>query len=451
LSTNKATHRIILLNFTVREAQTIAHAGYNVERGFAGVGNEAVEHLPYATPHPLYEYDILFYNSQIPKGMEEEFRTARNGLRDSGFVTTTSSFNTPPSMRVSFIGGQAGFRTLVHGGLWFVKLIDADENVAVLLEVEDRVWKIPKLHETLTNLKAQVSSVGKFFNPEPAPRPIWNVPVLASRNGQRVMGYGVSGAEHRTPHYIILPQMRDPAQAAIQILRCLEDLVPELFPDLRRTDWLEDEEFLLPEETAVHKAIEGKIAETQSFIEVRRDEMKALATENAFVRALLTAKEDPDLPPEQRLSGVVKLALEYLDFGVEDIDEKIKTAIKKEDFWVTDGKFLAITEVSGTGNKNPKVKEFNDILGRMATLYKRKDRLVLPEGKDISGLLVLNYDIETHPSKRPRVYIGVDAHITETAQEQKIGILSTVELHKIVMAVKRGILTKDAARDSPIL
>jgi hypothetical protein len=328
-----------------------------------------------------------------------------------------------------------------------VKLIDADENVAALREVEDSVWKIPDLHRTLSNLKTQVSSVGKFFNPEPAPHPIWNVPVLATRNHQWVMGYGVTNAKQKTPNYIVLPQMRDPAQAAIHILQCLEDLVPELFPDLRRTVWLEDDEFLLPEEIVVQQTIEEKVAETQNFIEAKREEMKALAEKNTFVRSLLIAKEDPDLPPEQRLSGVVKAALEYLDFKVEDIDQKIKSAIRKEDFWVTDGSFLAITEVSGTSNKNPKVKEFHDILGRMATLYKRQNELVLPTGVDIAGLLVLNYDVENHPSRRPRVYIGVDAHIAETAVEQNIGILSTVELHKIVVAVKKGILTKDAARE----
>jgi hypothetical protein len=241
--------------------------------------------------------------------------------------------------------------------------------------------------------------------------------------------------------------MRDSAQAAIQILQCLEDLVPELFPDLRRTDWLKGDEFLLPEEKAVNKAIEERVAETRSFIEAKRDEMKALAEKNAFVRALLTAKEDPGLPLAQRLSGVVKAALEYLDFEVADIDQKIKSAIRKEDYWVTDGNFLAITEVSGTANKNPKVKEFHDILGRMATLFRRQNELELPTDKHIGGLLVLNYDIENHPSKRPRVYTGVDAHIAETAEEQNIGILSTVELHKIVVAVKKGILTKDAARE----
>jgi hypothetical protein len=167
LTTNETGHRIILLNFTAKEAATIAKAGYNVERGFAGSGNDSSGYLPYLTPHPVYEYDILFYNSRIPKEVEKEFSTPRNGLAEAGFSRTMGSFDTPPRVRVSFIGEPSGFRLLMHGGVPFVKLIDADENVAALREVESSPWRIPDLHKTLSNLKTQVSSVGKFFNPEP--------------------------------------------------------------------------------------------------------------------------------------------------------------------------------------------------------------------------------------------------------------------------------------------
>jgi hypothetical protein len=47
---------------------------------------------------------------------------------------------------------------------------------------------------------------------------------------------------------------------------------------------------------------------------------------------------------------------------------------------------------------------------------------------------------------RPRAYTGDLEHIVEAAKEQDIGLLSTVELHKILMAVKRGTLTKEDAR-----
>lgn len=448
MSATQGKHRIILFNFTKKQADEIEKAGYNVERGFVGRGNEGLDYLPYATPHPIYEYDILFYNSHIPDEVSKEFsEQASNGLVDRSFVQSVSSFRSPPPIRVSFIG-ESEMSGLTQGGVPFLELIHADENVSVsaLHEIKDSPWRIPELHRLLLGLKTEISSVGQFVRGEDSASGIWRVPVLAARNGEVVMCYGRVHGDDNKPYYIVLPQMAAPARTAIEILQCLENLVPTMFPDRVKSGWLHGDEFALPEELSVDQEIKRKSEETKEFIAAKQHERSLLEKGNAFVRGLLVAKEDPGVPVEERLSSVVRASLEFLEFNVEDIDQKTKTAIKKEDFWVRDGNFLAITEVTGTENKNPKVKEFNDILGRMATLYKRQTDLVLPVGANIVGLLVLNYDIGTHPSKRPRVYIGQDAHIIEAAEEQGIGILSTVELHKIVVGVKRGALSKGEAR-----
>lgn len=80
----------------------------------------------------------------------------------------------------------------------------------------------------------------------------------------------------------------------------------------------------------------------------------------------------------------------------------------------------------------------------MATLFKRRE--LVPDAKNISGLLILNYDIDTHPLRRPRMYTGADDHIAESAKDQSIGLLSTVELYKIAIAAKDGVITKEQAR-----
>jgi len=267
-----------------------------------------------------------------------------------------------------------------------------------------------------------------------------------TRNGREVLSYGTHAWAETIPRYVVLPQLKNNAEGALQILLCLENVWPQLFPDRIKREWLTTEEFLLPEEKAIGREIEARLAETRSFIEVKNVEREKVTLENSFVRSLLVAKEDQSLAPKERLSSVVKKALEFLEFKVEDIDQKAKSAIRKEDFWVRDEEFLAITEVTGTSNKNPKIKEYNDILGRMTTIFKRKEELVPPQGATVRGLLVLNYDIENHPAKRPRVYTGEEEHIAESALDQGIGLLSTVELHKVVVAVKEGRLSKDDAR-----
>jgi hypothetical protein len=160
---------------------------------------------------------------------------------------------------------------------------------------------------------------------------------------------------------------------------------------------------------------------------------------------ILVATEDPSLDVAERLSTNIRTSLEFLGFEVTDIDAKIRGAIRKEDYWAKDKEFLAIVEVTATRNKNPKIKEFNDILGRMTTIFKRRD--LVPDASSITGLLILNYDLDTHPFKRPQVYAGEAEEVVRAAEEQNIGLLSTVDLYKMLVAVKEGRLSAGAARD----
>jgi len=57
--------RILLLNFTAREAQAIAKAGYSADRGLLAKCEDE-KTWPFEVPHPIYEYDVIFYNSIIP-------------------------------------------------------------------------------------------------------------------------------------------------------------------------------------------------------------------------------------------------------------------------------------------------------------------------------------------------------------------------------------------------
>ncbi len=81
----------------------------------------------------------------------------------------------------------------------------------------------------------------------------------------------------------------------------------------------------------------------------------------------------------------------------------------------------------------------------VCTVFKRRD--LVPDSSNITGLLILNFDIKTNPMQRPQLYGGEDEDIVETAKERNIGLLSTVELYKIAIAVKDGAITREQARD----
>jgi hypothetical protein len=443
-----ASHRVLLLNFTQEETAVVGKAGFNVERGLMGVVSATSRHCPFSTPHPLYEYDVLVYNSYLTPEFQTELKAARNLFRETGSLQAVTSFNGPPFVRVAFIGGNSGASELYLGGIPFATLIRAEKNVSSFVEPKGAGSEtIEKLHKLIAGFKGQIESVGQFFSVPQQNYPFDHTRVLLSKSYQQVAGYGTTYKDGTIPRYVILPRLVNMSSAVIDILQCLETAYPGLFPDKIRLDWINADEFLTSDETAIKKQIGEIVAGATKEVQNKKAELAVAAAENSFVRDLLTTTEDANVEPEKRLAAIVKKALQFLEFHVEDIDEKTKSAIRKEDLWVREGGFLAITEVAGTTRKNPKVKEFNDILGRMLTIYKRKSDLPLPLDATLSGLLILNYDVGTHPAKRPKMYTGEDEHIIDAATEQNIGLLSTVELHKIILDVKAGKLTKATARE----
>lgn len=442
------TNRILLLNFTQNEAHLISKAGYNVDRGIMGHFYESREQCMFAIPRPIYEYDILFYNSRLLQEQEtlsEPFRNLyRNLFTEAGSFEALLSFKHLPRVRVVFAGFDNGIDRLVQGGIANVKTTRAEPNISSFVKFGRLSFTIEKIHDLIERLESQIESVGQFIVGRDD-FPLNHVPVLGNRSSKEVAAYGTQYDGKKELRYMILPQLKDPAKATIDILNCLQEVSPGLFPDDPLV-WLKGDEFLTNEEVRTKKEIDGIRAEAEKRVGEKQELLRDLSKKVEFAKKVLVATEDAKVEPQQRLSAVAKQALEFLGFTVIDIDAATKSAIKKEDYWVSDGPFLAITEVSGTVSKNPKIKEFNDILARMATIYKRKSELTLPEGSAISGLLVLNYDLASHPSKRPKLYTGDDEHIVQTAVEQSIGLLSTVELHRIVMGVMNGNLTKDRAR-----
>jgi hypothetical protein len=198
--------RIILLNFSAKEAHTIGNAGYSVDRGFLGKYGPK-DFLPFWAPHPLYEYDILFYNSDITAELEKEFTERRNLLQETGSSDTLTTLNGTPSVRVSFVGDSTGLNHLLHGGVSFVQLVKAEENVSVFLESTRNTFEITDVHKLISGFKSQISKVGYFF-PARDPYPFYHVPALLSRKGHVVAAYGTTYGSDGHPHYILLPHPR---------------------------------------------------------------------------------------------------------------------------------------------------------------------------------------------------------------------------------------------------
>jgi len=449
--TPERKHRILLINFCEAEAASVAKAGFTVECGYIGAREKrGTDWVPYHFPRPLYEYEVSVYNSRLPD-QEEMARlcgSVKNLLTDKSMFEPFLMWQTLPATRIAFTGVPSGFGRLTPAGLPSIGLRDAHEGVSIFeTHVDTTTFSIPELGKLIASFRHDIAApVGQYASwAEKVPYPFNHYPVIINRNGDEIASYGSVYEKRNLPVYVILPQLKNNANALVKLLELVAHLRPELFPDREVREWFTSDDFAFAEENAIKGQIDAKIKETIAFIEKKRAEKAEVAQRYSFIKKILVAREDAGLAPEDKLSTNVQKVLEFLGFEVEDIDAKIRGAIRKEDFWVKEGReFLAITEVTGTNAKNPKTKEYNDLLGRMTTIFKRRD--LVPDASKISGLLVVNYDIDTHARKRPRLYSGEAEEIVAAAKDQNIGLLSTVELYDIAIAAKDNLITREEAR-----
>jgi hypothetical protein len=443
---DQGRHRILLINFEGQDAVLLKRKGFNVEEGKVGrivrsvYGAACVETW---LPHPPFDYDVYAFNSKIA-----ELRNPPTLMwAHTSPLNTLATFEKAPSIRISFTGGSPEYDPVLLGGP-LISVEAADVGVSSFnVLAPNSPFSLPSLHEAVGKLAGVPRRVvGQYIRGGAGAAPHYHIPVVASRNADVVAAYGVYFREpmrEPRPVYVILPQLEDNARALLGLLELFVELTPEVFPDIQKRAWYESEELAFREEREIAREIERRRTELSRFVESKESERKAVRDKFDFIKRILIATET-EANPALRLSTSVKKVLEFLDFEVEDIDAQMRGAIKKEDFWARDGEFIAITEVSGTKNKNPKTKEYNDLLGRMTTVYKRKD--LVPQSERVTGLLILNYDLETHPFRRPRLFSGGEEEYVSAAREHSIGLLSTVELYRIAVAAKDGEISKEKAR-----
>ena len=114
------------------------------------------------------------------------------------------------------------------------------------------------------------------------------------------------------PRYLILPELKNTAQAIVGILQCLEGVWPALFPDRIRRDWINGDDLLLPEEKKIKQEIHDLLSNANEAVRAKNKELELVANDNSFVRDLLVATEDATIEKNKRLSAVVKKALDFL-------------------------------------------------------------------------------------------------------------------------------------------
>ncbi len=250
------------------------------------------------------------------------------------------------------------------------------------------------------------------------------------------------------PSGLLLPLCKNRIGIIGDVINVLIHERTDLFPAAKPEKWLAEDRFTPAPILTINKKIKEKKIEIKKWMSNQQEVRKKIEQEYRHYQQILIA--DDNFKGDKKLSVNVKKVLEELGFEVKDIDEELKgtSGTRKEDYWVIDGDYFAVCEVSGTVRPNPKESLYRRVLQRINTIHNRKASVAsLEKVTNVSGLLIANQDRKTHPDRRPKLYMGDQEEIVEAATDERISILSTVELYNIAIDVKEKRLEAKDARD----
>lgn len=446
--------KILLLNISHEDHQLLLEKGYNVERGFTETqvygppGTPLVNHY---YPSPPYEYDLVIFNcdQKLIKLLKslfqgktqsnyEDMRLLCHTMTDHGFVLAFVAHDHTPK------------DALRYAGLENVRLVGVDprdttydfnENaqdkslLAILKKHSSTIERPVKLGIDIHREGERESSLLKNKKGQT---------VAACFFAMVVEQLPLSGVDvQRGPlKAVVLPTFKSNIRVAVEILKYLEVARPDLFPEDEAYKWLLRDEYKFDE----IKEIENEMRERQESFEQEmeglEDEKRQTYQSLKHLHQVLVADDSDEFEGEEQLSPSIKKTLEEIGFQVELVDEQLKKVgrrKKREDLLVRDGDFVARAECKGTQNQNASETYFGQIERHLRLGPSEVD------GKMVSGLLIVNHDRKRDAFRRDPPYCNEDGERL-IATHDDIGVLWTVELYKIALAVRRGELTPDEAK-----
>ncbi len=228
---------------------------------------------------------------------------------------------------------------------------------------------------------------------------------------------------------ILLPQFKDKAKV-IEIL--FKELIvrfrPDLFPQYVQNNWLNDEEYILPEVKKISeekKRLEEEYNEKLNEIEKKKKEIE---DKNKFLTNILIAEGY-----DKFLVDNVKAVLEFIGYRqVIDVDSQIEGGNRQEDLQILDSDRFDIVEVKGHKG-NPTEDDCQAVLKYINRQMREKNR------HDIHGILIVNHNRIIPPLERSKPAF-TEAQIKD-AERDNYTLVSTWELYKSARLLQQEIIT----------
>jgi hypothetical protein len=438
MSNNKP--KIIFLNFQAKEIKKLKNLGrYEYELGYADT--ESSNHYYPSSP---YDYQIAISNVdyQKAKNVAGKFEgKAEQGLDDGKLLKKHCSFN------LCFLGYSRAdlFTNFGIGEIAFTQADKRDKDFYSVNTYESSFDHLFKKYDFLLPIRKYIICVHPLNK------------LIANKNRDVVAAYtqdfyysAIKEGQELRVTSLLSPFFAKHIKIVDEILGLIPTFRPDLFPQLASDVWLEKKDFLPVEVKSLDSEINQKKKEFIIWLRDANKKREKIKEIFKFLTQILIA-DDEHFKGKNKLScNVEKVLKDILGFETRDIDKellKARKTVMKEDYWVYDDDYFAICEVTGTQKKNPKVKEYHEILSKIKSVLTRKGIPTKFREGGAKGLLIINHDRLGYPFSRPKLYTGELEEYVKAAKESGISIISTVELYKIAMAVKEKGLDKKQARD----
>ena len=245
-----------------------------------------------------------------------------------------------------------------------------------------------------------------------------------------IVSYGQINNKSAT---LAFPQIKNKGNFILELLNSiLPQITPKLFPYNTTFKWLEDEEYILPNERDLLIEKEKLGQEYERSVKAIDEQIDSNKKEYSFLHDLLKASGD-------KLVESVQKYFHWLGFeNVVNCDDE-KGGLKEEDLQIENEDGLLVIEVKGIAgkSKDSECSQIDKIVHR-----REKERSAF----DVHGLYIVNHERFLPPTSRqnpPFTNQQVEDAITEER-----GLITTYQLFRIFFLIESGLVSKGDVRNS---
>lgn len=269
-----------------------------------------------------------------------------------------------------------------------------------------------------------VFSHPKFWNGRKQEEDPSFVPLLLNDDDEVVSYYHTHG---NNSVVFVFPQISNKEDFLLELLNCLAEMFPNIFPCHGQFSWLDNGEYPLPSEIELKNKRERIEQEYLADISAISQEFTKIKSKYQFLRDLISESSD-------KLVKSVEYYFKWLGFSLVINCDETNPEVREEDLQVDCGNRFLVVEIKGIGGTSTD----NDCSQISKIKFRRAEQR---ERFDVFGLYIVNHQRYLPPENRLHTPFS-DNQIKDAVLDKR-GLLTTYELFKAYFLIEKGILKKE--------